>query len=196
MRDIVKPSLSLFVICMVTAFCLAFVNAITKDTIARRSESDAQKQRKMVLDAADSFEELEGWNSMDESGLIDKVFAAYSGQNFVGYVLNASPSGFGGEIALTVGIGSDRKISCVCVGENSETPGLGTKVAEESFISQFIGKDLGVDFRVVKQPASSDNEIQAVSGATVSTEAVTKAVAACAKLGDKLFEEGYGGDGK
>ncbi|MGE5613769.1 MAG: RnfABCDGE type electron transport complex subunit G [Bacillota bacterium] len=196
MRDMLKPSLSLFVICMLTAFCLAFVNAITKDTIKLRSEKDAEEQRKLVLEKADSFKELEDWNSMDESGLIDRVFAAYSGQNLVGYVMEASPSGFGGEIAVTVGIGSDKKISGVRVGENSETPGLGTKTADDSFTGQFVGKDLGVDFKVVKKPASSDDEIQAISGATVSTNAVTRAVAACARLGGKLLEEGYGGDGK
>lgn len=196
MRDMVKPSLSLFVICMVTAFCLAFVNAITKDTIKQRAESDAEEQRRMVLEKADSFRELEGWNGMDESGLIDKVYAAYSGQNLVGYVLEVSPSGFGGEIAVTVGVGSDKKISGVRVGENSETPGLGTKTAEDGFTGQFAGKSLDSGFKVVKRPVSSDDEIQAISGATVSTNAVTNAVAACARMGGKLLEEGFGGDGK
>lgn len=196
MRDMLKPSLSLFIICLVTALCLAFVNAITKDTITMRAESEAEEQRKLVLEEADSFKELKDWNGMDESGLIDRVYAAYSDENLVGYVFNASPSGFGGEIAVTVGISSDKKISGVGVGENSETPGLGTKTADDSFRGQFAGKDSSTDFKVVKRPASSDDEIQAISGATVSTNAVTRAVAACARLGSKLMEEQFGGDGK
>jgi len=190
MRDMIKPTASLFIICLVTTFCLAFVNAITKDTIKERSLKDAEEQRKLVLSEADSFEKLEDAPEKDESGLIKEVYAAYDGDKLVGYVFSAAPKGFGGEIAVTVGISNEKKVSGVSVGDNSETPGLGTKTANKEFTEQFTGKDISGDIVVVKRPVSNDNEIQAVSGATVSTNAVTRAVQASARLAEKLLDGG------
>lgn len=193
MRDMIKPTLSLFIICLVTAFCLAFVNFITKDTIAQRAALDAEEQRKQVMTEADSFEKLENWKDLDESGLIEEVYAAYDGDKLVGYVFSALPVGFGGEIAVTVGVSKDNKISGITVGDNEETPGLGSKTAEEKFTGQFAGKDITKGIKIVKQAVSSDDEIQAVTGATVSSRAVTRAVQACADLGEKLLKEQIGG---
>jgi len=193
MREMLKPALRLFAICFITAFCLAFVNYITKDTIDQRSAMEAEELRKQVLSEADSFEKLEDWEELDDSGLIKEVYAAYSGEKFAGYVFSAAPSGFGGEIAVTVGIGRDKKICGIRIGDNQETPGLGTKTADEKFTGQYTGKDISREIKVVKRPVSSDDEIQAVSGATVSTKAVNSAVQACANLGSKLLKEQNGG---
>lgn len=196
MRDMIKPTLSLFIICLVVSFCLAFVNGITKGTITERNAMDAEEQRKLVLSKADSFKPVEGWKGKDESGLVREVYAAYSGDNLVGYVFSAFPKGYGGEIAVTVGISSENKVTGVKIGSNSETPGLGSKTANDDFTGQYQDKDITKDFTVVKRPASADNEIQAVSGATVSSTAVTKAVQASARLGSKLLREKDGGEVK
>lgn len=193
MRDLIKPAISLFIICLITTFCLAFVNSVTKDTITERAMSDAEEKRKLVLDDADSFKMLDGESDKDESGLIDEVYAAYSGEEFIGYVFNASPKGYGGEIAVTVGVSNENIITGVQIGNNSETPGLGSKTANNEFTEQFQNKDISDDIVVVKRPISKDNEIQAVSGATISTNAVTKAVEASAGLAEKLLD---GGDNK
>jgi electron transport complex protein RnfG len=192
MRDMIKPALSLFVICLVTALCLGVVNNVTMEPIAQRIAMDAEEQRKQVLPQAESFEKLEGWKEQDESGLIKEVYAAYIGDKLAGYVFSAAPKGFGGEIAVTVGIDSESAITGVRVGDNQETPGLGTKTADAKFTEQYIGKDIGKEIKIVKRPASADDEIQAVSGATISTRAVTNAVQASAKLGAKLLENGGG----
>ena len=192
MRDMIKPSLSLFVICLVTAFCLAFVNNITKEPIIRRMEMDAEEKRKQVRSQAESFEKLEGWEAQDESGIIKEVYAAYIGEELAGYVFSAAPKGFGGEIAVTVGVDSESAISGVRIGDNQETPGLGSKTADEKFTEQYIGKDISKEIKIVKRPVSTDDEVQAVSGATISTRAVTSAVQASAELGGKLLENGGG----
>jgi electron transport complex protein RnfG len=196
MRDMVKPTISLFIICLVVSFCLAFVNGITKDTIAQRIEKDAEEQRKLVLSEASSFKLAEGWEDKDESGLIRQAYAAYNGEVLIGYVFSVFPKGYGGEIAVTVGISSENKISGVKIGNNNETPGLGTKTADDKFIGQYQDKDILKDFIVVKRPAAADNEIQAVSGATISSTAVTKAVQASAALGSKMLQEQNGGEVK
>lgn len=190
MRDMIKPSLSLFIICLITAFCLAFVNSITKDTIAERAEKDAEEQRRLVMSEADTFEKLDGWEEKDQSGLVKEAYAAYRAGNLAGYVFNAAPKGFGGEIAVTVGINVNSRITGVKIGSNSETPGLGSKTADDGFTAQFTDSDINKDFVVVKRPPSAENDIQAVSGATVSSSAVTNAVSASAELGSKLLQDG------
>jgi len=190
MRDLIKPALSLFIICLITTLCLAVVNSVTKDTIAERAQLEAEEQRRLVLSEADSFEKLEDAAGNDESGLIQEAYAAYNAQELIGYVFSAAPKGYGGEIAVTVGVGIDKKITGVRVGNNSETPGLGSKAANKEFTAQFQGKDISSDIVVVTRPVSNDNEIQAVSGATISTNAVTRAVQASAALAEKLLEGG------
>lgn len=196
MRDMVKPTISLVIICLVVSFCLAFVNGMTKDTIAERIAKDAEEKRKLVLSEASTFKPIDGWKDKDESGLIREVYAAYNGEDLIGYVFSAFPKGYGGEIAVTVGINSENKISGVKIGNNNETPGLGSKAADDKFTGQYKDKDIQKDFIVVKIPATADNEIQAVSGATISSSAVTKAVQASSKLGSKLLLEQDGGEVK
>ena len=193
MRDMIKPALSLCIICLITTLCLAVVNSVTKDTIKARELSDAEELRKLVFSKADSFEKLEGEADKDESGLIREVYAAYKEQDLIGYVFNAVPKGYGGEIAVAVGISSEKKITGVRVGNNNETPGLGSKAADKKFTGQFQQKDISSDIVVVKRPASKDNEIQAVSGATISSNAIARAVQASAGLAEKLLD---GGDQK
>lgn len=196
MRDMIKPTVSMFIICLVVSTCLALVNNVTRDVISLRAESDAEEQRRLVLSKADAFKLLEGREAEDESGLIRRVYAAYDGGKLIGYVFNASPKGFGGEIAVTVGISIENRITGVRVGNNSETPGLGSKTADLSFSGQYRDRDIRQDFVVVKRPAAADNEVQAVSGATISSAAVTKAVQASARLGRELLKEQDGGGGK
>ena len=188
-----NPALKLFIICLATAFCLAFIYDITKDTIAMRNQQAAEEQRMQVQSAADSFEKIEGWEDQDETGLVDEVYAAFSGDKLIGYVFSATSSGYGGDIAVTVGIGSDSTITGISVGENQETPGLGSRVANEKFTSQYVGKDVSRQIKIVSGPDTADDEIQAISGATISTNAVNSAVQASADLGAKLLQQNGGG---
>ena len=190
MRDIIKTTLPLLVICFVVALCLAFVNSMTKDTIIERAKSDAETKRRQVLTEAKSFNEINDWQDKDESGIIREAYAAYDGQELVGYVFSAFPKGYGGGIQVTVGVGIDNTISGVKIGDNKETPGLGSKTSQESFTGQYLGKEIQKEFQVVKRSPTTNNEIEAISGATISTKAVTSAVAASAKLGGKLLKDG------
>lgn len=196
MRDMIKPSVSLFIICLITAFCLAFVNSSTKDTISQRAQKDAEEQRRQVLSTADSFKRVSEGQGVEYGALIRDAYAAYSGDKLVGYVFSAYPKGYGGEIPVTVGIGSDGRITGVKIGSNQETPGLGTKTADEKFTGQYLDKNIDTTIKVVKVPPKADDEIQAVSGATISSKAVTSAVQASADMAKKLLQEQTGGDVK
>ena len=157
-RRLLDPALKLFVICLATALCLAVVNHITKDTIAMRVQQAAEEQRVHVMSAADSFEKIEGWEDQDGTGLVKEVYAAYSGDEFVGYVFSAVSSGYGGDVPVTVGVGKDGTITGVRVGDNEETPGLGSKAAGEKFTSQYTGKAISGGIRIVSGPATADDE--------------------------------------
>ena len=193
MREMLNPALRLFIICLATALCLALVNDMTKGTIELRNQQEAEEQRMQVMTAADSFEKLEGWEDQDESGLVKEVYAALSGDELIGYVFATISPGYGGDIAVTVGVGNDRTITGIKVGENQETPGLGSKIADEKFTVQYEGKDIAGEIKIVTKPVSAEDEIQAVSGATVSTRAVNSAVQASADLGMKLLQQNGGG---
>ena len=169
------------------------VYGMTKDTIELRNQQAAEEQRIQVMSGADSFEKVEGWEGQDETGLVSEVYAAYSGDELLGYVFSAVSSGYGGDVPVTVGVGSDGTITGVKVGDNQETPGLGSKAADEKFTGQYEGKDISGEIKVVKGSVSADDEIQAVSGATISTNAVNSAVQASAELGAKLLQQNGGG---
>lgn len=190
MRDIIKTTIPLLIICFVTALLLAFVNSTTENTIVERAKVDAEEKRKQVMAEAKSFEEIKDWNSKDESGIIREAYAAYNGQDLIGYVFSVVPKGYGGDIHVTVGVKADKTISGVQIGDNKETPGLGTKATDDKFKGQYTGKNIQNGFVIVKRPTSADNEIEAISGATISSRAVTSAVQASATLGDKLLKDG------
>lgn len=186
----IKPTLSLLVICFAVALCLSFVNSMTENTIAERIKSDAELQRKQVMTDAKTFEEVKEWQTKDDSGIIREAYAAFDGEQLIGYVFGVVPKGYGGDMQVTVGVKTDKTISGIQIGDNKETPGLGTKAKDEKFKGQFVGKDIEKKLYVVKHAASADNEVEAISGATITTNAVTSAIQAAANLGDLLLKDG------
>jgi len=183
MKDFIKPTLSLLAISFIATFCLALVNFITKDTIFERINIDELEQRKQVISGANDFEKIENWENNDSSKLVKEIYIAYDKNNKkIGYVFSATPKGYGGEIKVTVGVSNENKVLGVSIGENNETPGLGTKASEKSFLNQYLNNSTDNPFEVVKRSPSNDNEIQAISGATITSKAVTSAVSASLEL--------------
>jgi Na+-translocating ferredoxin:NAD+ oxidoreductase subunit G len=188
MRDIIKTTIPLFVICIVTGICLSYVNSITKAPIAQRINEASELKKAEVLKEAQSFTELKiPENISGKSKIITAAFKGVSSGKTVGFVFNVSPKGYGGPIDVTVGIGVDGSVTGVKLGENKETPGLGTKVAEAPFITQYDGKNIKTVFELVKKPPAG-NQIQAISGATISSRAVNSAVQAAADCAKELIE--------
>lgn len=86
------------------------------------------------------------------------------------YAFEVAPKGYGGEISMVVGISSTGEVTGVAIIRMSETPGLGTKTNDPNFLNQFIGKRAGVSI------GKGSNNIDAITGATVSSRAVTSGV--------------------
>ena len=186
MNQIIKNTLILTVITVVSGLLLGIVYDITKEPIAAAQENSKQEAYRTVLPDADSFENYENFDAEEAAALVkdngytDDITEVAAGKSdsgeTVGYVLNVtSHSGYGGDIEISVGILNDGTISGIEMLSINETAGLGMKADEAEFKDQF--KDKNVEkFSYTKNGASADNEIDAISGATITTSAVTDAV--------------------
>ncbi len=168
-KEILLPTIVLLVICVVSAALLGGTNMLTKDKIASiEAEIKAQAMQKVMAEA-DSFsdavvvdEKLEYSVALDKDG------------KELGYAFTVSDSGYGGEISVMVGIGTDGKVSKVeVIAADNETPGLGQNIKKSTFLDQFAGKNSKL---TVVKGAAGDNEIQAITSATISSSAVTRTV--------------------
>ena len=187
MDKIIKNTLILTVITVVSGLLLGLVYDITKKPIAIAQENTRQEAFRSVLPDAASFEEYEGYdaekagallveNGYDPDEISDAVTGKDAGGEIVGYVVNViSHEGYAGDIEISVGIASDGTVTGIEMLSISETAGLGMKAAEADFKDQF--KDKKVEkFTYTKSGESGNDMIDAISGATITTNAVTNAV--------------------
>lgn len=165
-KVIAITALSLFLICAVATGILAFVNSVTAPIITANNEKTADEARLQVLPEATSFEEKE------KDGTV--YFVGSDENGTVGYVFTTSASGYGGNIEVMTGIGNDGTVTGISILTINETPGLGMNAKKNSFLSQFIGNT--GSFSVIKNAEPGDNEILAITSATITTKAVTNAV--------------------
>lgn len=154
----------LFAFSAVVAVLLGLVNQVTKDPIAAYGKEKTARAMETVL-AADSYEQIADSNA-EKIELVDSIYRAGE----AGYVVMVRPSGFGGEIQMAVGVDNDGCVTGISIIDMSETSGLGANAARESFRSQYVGKSGTVALR------KQGGEIDALTGATVTSTAVTKGV--------------------
>lgn len=157
-KDFVLPPLVLTVIAGVTTAALVLTEGVTTPIIEEQQAAAADAARVAVLPEADSFTQCTV-EEMPEGGI-----DAYQADNGAGYVITAEAKGYGGQLRVMVGIGSDGLITGTEVLVNNETQGLGSRVSEHDFMDQYIGKD------------STLEGVQAISGTTISSNAFSNAV--------------------
>ena len=167
-RDIFVPTISLFLICFVVAVLLGGTNELTKEPIAQLQAQKADEAKLQVCPDAVSFDgakglELECYRGLDADG------------NVVGYAIPSSHKGYGGEIEIMVGISTQGEITGVTILSINETPGLGMNAKNESFTNQFLTKVPDNGFTAKSDDASKE-KIDALTGATITSEAVSQAV--------------------
>ncbi len=182
MKKIITSTLILVAITLVAGLALAAVYEVTKDPIAEAERKAEKKAYSMVMPEGTTFlafgvEEAAHYPVDAGNGItINKMLTACDDAgNFIGYAVNVtSPGGYGGDITVAVGILADGTITGISVISQSETAGLGAVCAEEKFTGQFAGIQGFVEY--VKDGKTEPNEIDAISGATITTKAVTEAV--------------------
>lgn len=169
-KDIIVPAVALFIICLVATLLLGGTNMVTKDKIAEVAERTAQEARLKVCPGAVTFEEKE----VTVDGTAYAVFEGTDEDGeTVGYAVTAYDKSYGGEIQIMTGFDSELKITGVEILSIDDTPGLGMNAKKEEFRSQYVG--MSGEIEVAKQPAEG-NTIQALTGATITSKAVTRCV--------------------
>lgn len=165
--------LVLFTITLVASAGVGAVNMITEDAIAEAKAKAVQDALKQVLPAFDETENTE----QEIDGLKIKTYKALAAGETVGYAVEtATKEGFGGMVKLMVGFDAEGRIFNINVLEQSETPGLGTKMCDEGnpLITSFKGrKPSEMTLKVRKD----GGDVDALTAATISSRAYTDAVA-------------------
>ena len=183
-KDMFKLGLNLLIISAVAALLLALTNSVTASTIAQRNEQANAEARKLVLESAQDFEQVKDVKTDNSKGVeVSEIYEAKDASgNTVGYTLKVLPSGYGGTIELMVGIDSaNGQVSGINIVSNSETAGLGAKSTDPEFSDQYKGKPLE-ELSVLKNGTPGDTEIKAISGATITSTAVTNGVDAAIEV--------------
>jgi len=184
MKEIMNLGLKLLLISLIAALSLGYVNEITKDKIAEQRAIANERARKAVQPEADSFNEID--ISKIDDDLVVEGFEAVKDDLTIGYVFKTLPKGYGGGVEVIVGI-SNGAITGVRIGSHNETPGLGAKSTDESFYSQYENMKANQEIGVSKIQ-KSNSEIQAISGATITSKAVTTGVNSATKAYNALVQ--------
>lgn len=186
MNNILKLGLNLFIICAIAAGLLAGTNQITEPIIAQRNEQANNEARQTVLPGVSDFKVLDKSKYKNDGSVeIVEVYEGLNGSDVAGYTIKALPGGYGGSIEIMVGIKSDGTISGINIGNMTETPGLGAKAKEEAFYGQYAGKP-ATELSVIKSGTPGETEIQAISGATITSTAVTTGVNAAVEVYESI----------
>ena len=157
MKDITRFSLVLFSICLVAGFFLSLISGIAQPRILAQKEKEENQAIEDVLPAAPyeiekvQKDNISFYKAKDEKG------------NLIAYVFIAQPQGYSSRIKTVVSLDKEGNIITVKVLEQAETPGIGSRVAEEDFLSRFKGKSFNQSF-------------DTITGATISSQAVIDAI--------------------
>lgn len=168
----------LTLICAVAGGVLAVVNSFTEPKIQAQAELTVKKALRETLPAAREFKTdssaLAKAKNAGGQGITGLFFGYDEAGNEVGAVLTVGSQGFSSEIRLMVGVSREGRVTGVKVLSQAETPGLGTKVAEEKFIAQNAFKEATAQESLAV--SKDGGKVQAVTGATISSRAVVKGV--------------------
>lgn len=172
MKSMLKVGLTLALICAVAATALAAVNLVTKDRIAQYEFEVVQNA---LLEVAD------GYNVGELQEVADEIVREYyplanAAQELQGYILMLSGNGYGGEMSIMASYDVDGQILGVKLLANSETPGLGKKAEQDSYMEMFVGTG-SRSLVPVKKNDLAPAAAESISGATVTFNSIAKALA-------------------
>ena len=172
-QKIVKLGLILFTITAITGLILGVVYEITAGPIALTQLRLKNEALSAALPEADAFEAQP--LSEGTPAIVTDVQKASGSGAFAGYCITVTPKGYAGLIEIVVGVTADGKLRAIRILSQGETPGLGAKAATDAFMGQYTNKEVE-SLTVVKAPPTSPEQIQAISGATITSDAVTSGV--------------------
>jgi len=166
-KDIIKITINLVVVYLIGGFILAFVYANASPKIFRNNEKAEQEALKLLIPGAE-FKQLGDWTIHDKHA---KYFEAKKGDETVGYIIQSFGKGYSSYINTFIAVDKNFIVQKINILGHGETPGLGDEIETDSFKDQFKGKDVD-HLKVLK--TDTTEYIQALSGATISTRAVSE----------------------
>lgn len=159
-KDNIFPVIVLVCICLVVTLALAGTYSVANPKIIENQQKAADEARMQVLPEGDSFTEYDG-------KLVDGVMDCYIADNKSGMAVTAGYKGFGGTVEVMVGIDAEGNVTGVTVTNHAETPGLGTKAMTVEYLKQYEGVA-----EVVGGHVKNDSNVDAITGATITSNAV------------------------
>lgn len=182
-EDIIKPVGVLLAICIIIPLALSVTNKVTAKKIAELENENSKKNMQSLV-SADDFEKC------SDGGI--EYYTAIKGGETAAYIFTESAKGYGGDVSVMTAVKPDGTVAGVAILDVSgETPGLGQNAAKESFYSQYAGLKKGVS--LLKNGAKAENnEVDVVTGATITSTAVTRAVNAALDDFEKVKGETVG----
>lgn len=151
--------------CIISGLILAVTYYFTAPIAARKAAIMKNESMHSLVTDADKFTPIKGKTDW---------FAAQKDGKTIAYVVPSESKGFGGAIKFLVAVSLDGKVINYDILVHNETPGLGDNASKEPFKSQFKGKT--AEHLVVTKDPSDKEDIQAMTGATISSRAVTKGI--------------------
>ena len=156
---------TLLLICAVVALVLSFVNTVTQEKIVQ-NETEQKRTAMVELFGSDKIEYTELDRLESDGERVEAVYRVAEDGSTVGYSVLVLSPGFGGDVQLMVAVTADKTVIGVKIVSMSETPGLGTRVDDADYLSQYAGVTAGL----------SASEVDMISGATKSSKAVLNGV--------------------
>lgn len=167
-KDIIKITLNLVMIYIVGGIILVAVYAWTSPIMYKNAVKEKEMALKELMPEADTIEQLGDWTIHDKHA---EYFVAKSGKLTIGYVIQSFGKGYSSYINTLIAVDKDFTVQKINILGHAETPGLGDEIELDSFKNQFKGKKRE-QIKLVK--AETTEYIQAISGATISSRAVTE----------------------
>lgn len=175
MKDYLRLGLTLLIICAIAAGVLALLNSVTGPVIAKNAQEASYGQFYEVLGDSVDIQEVpeEQKNSIQSTyPEITSILQATEGDQIVSYIFTVKSNGYGGEMENALLIDPEGNIQGFRNLSNAETPGFGNVISEESYYSRFEGKSIAENDQLVLGSGGGPNEIEAISGSTVTSNAV------------------------
>ena len=178
MKETAKLAFILFLITAISAFILSVSNKVTEPIIAEANELKNEEAKIKLLNKSKEFKDLDD-ELLDviksKNANIVQCDEGLSDGEVVGYVFQTSTPGYKGYIEFMIGISIDGKVEGIEILNHEETPGLGANIIRPSFKTSFEGKTIANGLSAVKEPSRED-EVQAITSATITTDAVVDEV--------------------
>lgn len=207
-KNLLKDILVFVVITVAASLSLAMVNSITKDPIARQNEKIIQDSYRSVFKEGQNFDNNKQINQLvknfpnvikdkkynfGENGIVidDVLVVTNDKKELIGHVVKVTTEdGYGGDITLVVGIDTNDEITGIEVLSIDETVGLGMNAKNDNFKNQYYHKSV-TDFKITKIGKQNEDEIDALSGATITSSAFNNAINGALAINQEIKEANH-----